>query len=275
MTGFFSQRYVVGQAITFKEDLSNMGLTPSFIATLQWRWDFGDGGRPAESPPTHTFTKPGKYTVFSQVNSNGSVGLTTSTAHTHRDRRRPVHASRCSSPHRAPSSPTPTRRSSSTPAARARLTAHPLTYYWNFADYTTSTDTARFHPFSAYLVSQAPSLTSVVTLIVTDKNTGAQTVKYFDIEVVQQLPTVTLTTSTSSASTGDNITFTAVVTTPATPTPTDGSGSPPASSTLQASTPSKYVWTFGDGATKTTTTPSITRPYTKDGTFNVTLQVLD
>jgi len=277
ITGSFANVYLVGQPIAFQEDLSNMGLTPSFVATLQWRWDFGDGGKASGISATHTFANPGTYTVFSQVESNGSWENDFDSAYIK------VIAAAQSAPPVIVATSSAVITDPKTPITFDASGSHsadgsPLTYNWNFADYTTSTDARASHPFSPYLVSQSPALTSVITLTVTDKKTGAQSVKYLDIEVVQQLPTVTINTNTTNANTGSNVTFSAVVTTPATPTPTGGTGAPPGASpggTLAPSTPTKYIWTFGDGTTKTTSTPTVSRPYSKDGAFNVTLQVLD
>jgi PKD repeat protein len=273
ITGYFANVYVAGQPVSFVEDLTNMGLAPSFVAGLQWRWDFGDGGKANGITATHTFTNPGTYTVFSQVQSNGSWEDDFDSAYIKVIASAPVAApvvvATSSAVVADPNTPITFDASASHAADGGQLT-----YSWNFADYTTSSDARVTHPFSAYLVSESPALTSVITLVVTDKKTGEQAVKYLDVEVVQQLPTVSIDTNTTNAGTGDNVTFAAVVTTPATPTPTGGTGAPPGG-TIQPSTPTKYVWTFGDGTTKTTTAPTISRPYTKDGAFNVTLQVLD
>ncbi len=277
ITGFFASDYVAGQPVAFKEDLSNMGLTPAFISGLQWRWDFGDGGTASGISATHTFTKPGTYTIFSQVQSNGAwdndFDSATLTVIAAAPPTPPVAVASASAVITDPKTPIAFDASGSHAADGSQLT-----YYWNFADYTTSSDPRASHSFSAYLVSQNPALTSVITLVVTDKKTGAQTVKYFDVEVVQQLPTVALDTSATSASTGDAVTFTAQVTMPATPTPSDTSGAPPGSAPggqLAPSTPTTYVWTFGDGSTKTTTAPTVTKSFKNNGNFHVTVQVLD
>jgi plastocyanin len=272
ITGFFASDYVAGQPVTFKEDLSNMvGAPPA--DTLQWRWVFGDGGTASGITAAHTFTKPGKYTIFSQVLSGGSwdddfdsAYLTVIAA---APAQPPVVVATSSAIITDPNTPIVFNASDSRSADGS-----PLTYYWNFADYTTSSDSRVTHPFSAYLVSQTPSIASVITLVVTDKS-GAQAVKYFDIEVVQQLPDVSLDSSATSVSTGQTVTFTASATLPPTPTPTTPAG-PPSGTQAGTPMPVQYQWNFGDGSTPlTTTVTSVTHTFQKGGSFRVTVQGLD
>ena len=50
----------------------------------------------------------------------------------------------------------------------------------------------------------------------------------------------------------------------------DGSGS-----TSQFGSINSYVWTFGDGNTETTTTPTTSHTYTTLGIFTISLKIID
>jgi plastocyanin len=273
VTGFFAGDFVVGQPISFTEDLSNMLSAPP-AATLQWRWDFGDGTTVGGLTPSHTFAKPGKYIVYSEIFIGGSWDNDFDSAYL------TVIAAAPSAPPVAVATSSTIITDPNTPVVFDASGSHsqdgsPLTYYWNFADFTTSSDPHVSHPFSAIFVSELPAATSVVTLIITDAH-GAQTVKYFNIEIVRQLPTVQLDSSATDASTGDTVTFTASASLPPTATPGGQPSGGTSGGQSAAALPVQYVWNFGDGSRPLTTTmSSVTHTFQKGGSFHVTVQGLD
>ena len=72
--GIFALNSVVGQPVTFFEDLSRVSGAPA-PSSFKWRWSFGDGsGYSNEVSPKHTYAAPGTYNVHAQIldSSSGS-----------------------------------------------------------------------------------------------------------------------------------------------------------------------------------------------------------
>src|SRR5258708_2765825 len=70
----FALNSVVGQPVTFFEDLSRVSGAPA-PSSFKWRWSFGDGsGYSNEVSPKHTYAAPGTYNVQAQIldSSGGS-----------------------------------------------------------------------------------------------------------------------------------------------------------------------------------------------------------
>jgi PKD repeat protein len=129
---------------------------------------------------------------------------------------------------------------------------NPITAYsWNFGDGSTSSGVTSTHTFNS------PG-TFVVTLTVTDQfNRTASTSQVIDVGG-GPAPVANFTTSPATPRVGEFVNFNASASVPAT-----------------GRTIRTYTWDFGDGAQKTTTTPTTTHDYETVGTFTVTLTVTD
>lgn len=124
------------------------------------------------------------------------------------------------------------------------------TYNWNFGDGTTASGRTATKTFSA-----ARSYT--VTLTVIDfAGSSASTAQSVVVATVAA-PTVTLTVSPNPPLVDQAATFTATAT--------------PATGHSIAS----YAWTFGDGTSATTTSPTVQKTYTARGTYLATVTVTD
>jgi len=130
--------------------------------------------------------------------------------------------------------------------------SNPITSFtWDFGDGTTGSGVQATHSFSM------PGTYFVKLTIGDGVGRTASTSQQVDVGG-GPTPTAAFTTSPSDLRVGDVVNFNA-------------SGSVPATGRRIVS----YLWDFGDGDTKTTTTALTTHDYTRIGTFTVTLTVTD
>jgi PKD repeat protein len=129
-----------------------------------------------------------------------------------------------------------------------------LTYLWNFNDGLTATGPQVTHKFTA------PGK-GFVALVVTDGR-GARSLATSPIQIVQALPTARLKASATVVQVGKTITLDA-----------SDSVAPP----LQGGNSIlRYIWLFGDGTLPLTTqAPRVTKTYTREGVYTITLEVFD
>ena len=124
------------------------------------------------------------------------------------------------------------------------------TYGWNFGDGSTASGRIVNHTFTT-----ARSYT--VTLTVTDRAgataSTAQAVTVADVPA----PSVTLSLAPDPPLAGQQATFTA------TATPATGHSI------------TRFAWTFGDGTSQTSSTPTVTKTYSTQGVYVVTVTVTD
>ncbi|HSX18544.1 MAG TPA: PKD domain-containing protein [Candidatus Saccharimonadales bacterium] len=70
------QNYLVNNPINFEIDPGPLQIPPDVVAKSTFNWDFGDGAKGAGLKNTHTYTKPGPYTVEINV-SYGDIDAPT------------------------------------------------------------------------------------------------------------------------------------------------------------------------------------------------------
>lgn len=257
--GIFPLDYAVNTKIAFTEDLSRAPGSPS-NSIFTWRWSFGDGtGYVYQTSPTHTYTKPGVYDVFSWVYIDGSWADDD-----------PFDSSQIHVVASIPSNPPVAKITSSLPVTAlsqsVAFTADgshstdgsALKYSWNFNDSGEAVGPTASHKF----ITIAGGST-FVALVVTDAR-GAQSLATVNITIQAQQypPTASLTASDLEVDAGGAITFDA------------SQSAVPTGVTGDALT--KYVWNFGDGAaSQTTQTPTVSHRYTKAGSYAVAMTVFD
>lgn len=257
--GIFPLDYAVNTKIAFTEDLSRAPGSPS-NSIFTWRWSFGDGtGYVYQTSPTHTYTKPGVYDVFSWVYIDGSWADDD-----------PFDSSQIHVVASIPSNPPVAKITSSLPVTAlsqsVAFTADgshstdgsALKYSWNFNDSGEASGPTASHKF----ITIAGGST-FVALVVTDAR-GAQSLATVNITIQAQQypPTASLTASDLEVDAGGSITFDA------------SQSAVPAGVTGDALT--KYVWDFGDGAaSQTTQTPTVSHRFTKAGSYAVAMTVFD
>jgi PKD repeat protein len=249
--GVFALNYLVGQPITFKEDLSNVIAAPP-LDTVQLTWTFGDGTQGSGLSPTHTYTKPGTYNVYASIYSDGLQPFDSAQIHVVPN---------------IPANPPVVKVTSSakvigpdgvisfSAAGSHSQDGSKLTYFWNFNDGHTGSGMEVKHEFPA------TSGNWFVGLTVTDGR-GALTFTAIHFQTVTQLPTGAISASLTTVGTGGSVTF-------------DASGSTPPSIPTGDQIV-QYLWNFGDGTPQvTTTTPTVTHKFSRAGTFTVTVQAID
>ena len=198
-------------------------------------WNFGDGQSSTVASPSHSYGVAGTYTVTLTVTDN--QGATNSVSHN------VTVTAANQSPTAAFTSSCSTltcnfTNTSSDPDGSIAANS------WTFGDGQTSTAASPSHSYGA-------AGTYTVTLTVTDNQGGTNSVSHNVTVTTPNQPPVAAFTSSCS---GDACTFTN--------TSSDPDGSVASNS-----------WTFGDGQTSITVSPSHT--YTASGTYTVTLTVTD
>ncbi|HEX2121276.1 MAG TPA: PKD domain-containing protein, partial [Thermoanaerobaculia bacterium] len=194
-------------------------------------WHFGDGATSTASVATHRYASPGRYTVTLTVGGAGTTSQATSTVTV----AGPLTAAYSFSP----ASPT----TNDTIAFTDQSTGGVTSWSWSFGDGSTSTQQ---NPSRRY----AQPGTYAATLTVNRNSESTSHTK--TIVVAAPAPTVppvaaSFDVAPSAVAVGNNVTFT-----------DRSSGSP-----------TRWSWSFGDGATSTAANP--VHAYAAPGTYQVTL----
>jgi PKD repeat protein len=209
-----------------------------------WSWDFGDGTTSTQQNPSHTYTNAGAYTVtLTAKNAYGAdsetkAGFVTAGA---------ALAAEFTADQRVGTAPL-------TVKFTDLSAGNPASWAWNFGDGTTSTEQ---NPTHVYKVEGTYDVSLMVTNSYgsdTEKKTGttdgtcvAGASGYI---VVGRAPNADFLTSPVSGAPPLAVAFTDKST---------------------GATPMAYQWTFGDGGTSTSVSP--THTYTAAGVYAVTLTV--
>jgi PKD repeat protein len=201
----------------------------------QYNWDFGDGGSSTEANPSHTFSKPGVYTVRLRVSGPGGNSNVS----------REINVQSASAPVAAFVQDVTTGPSPLTVKFTNQSTGNITTNAWNFGDGGSSTEASPTHVFQAVgtynviLTVTSPGGSSSVTRQITVQNPSVPA------------PLAGLVPSTTEGTAPLTIQFDA----------TDSSG--------QIDT---YNWDFGDG--QTGVGEVVTHTYTNPGAYPASLTVV-
>ncbi|HET9110552.1 MAG TPA: PKD domain-containing protein [Ktedonobacterales bacterium] len=247
--GIFALDYVAQKPVNFYEDLSRAPSAPD-PNSVKWRWDFGDGSPVSyQVRPTHTYAKPGTYTVVVSVYEplSGDWGLFDNAI---------MHV--IGSPFTNPPVAHAHALTSSVIGVGGQITfdatgshavqGSSLTYNWNFGDNSVATGTKVTHLFK-----QAGR--GFVTLTVTDSR-GAKAIAQVAVVIVETAQPAKVTVSSTSAPVGAVFSFDASQTQP------------------PADQPVVVAWDFGDGSPlMTTSAPTVGHAYRKPGHYTVTIGV--
>ena len=205
-----------------------------------WQWSFGDGGTSTTQSPTHQYADDGAYTVTLEVTDDD--GATDSTSHSVTVSNQAPVASFVYSP----SEPEINEIVNFDASGSYDPDGSIEEYEWDFGDSLTGIGQKLAHSYS-------DNNTYTATLTVTDDD-GATDSTSRNVTVADLGPTAAFTYSPSSPTTQQTIQFT--------DESTDPDGSIPS-----------WQWSFGDGGTSTTQSP--THQYADDGAYTVTLEVTD
>ncbi len=216
---------------------------PNSGATDSYSWNFGDGAGSTSQNPTHTYTRPGNYSVQLTVTDN--YGASSTVTHSLTISHVAPSAAFTISPGSAPSGQGVTfdGSSSTDPDPGGSIQA----YSWSFGDGSAGSGQTVSHTF-------AGSGTYTVTLVVTD-NAGVTNSATHSVTITNRPPAATFTTSPSAPQMLQAVSF-------------DGSASSDPDGSITS-----YAWNFGDGATAAG--PSVSHTYASAGTYLVTLTVTD
>lgn len=219
------------------------GLQDSAGTLTSYQWNFGDGSTDTgASPSPHTYSSPGTYTVT--LTAGDGTNSNTFTAHvTVTD---PPTAG-FTVPTVAPIRGLPVAfngAGSSVPSGDI------VSYSWDFGDGPPVDTTSSYLPVHTYSAAG----TYTVSLTVTDNNGHTSQVASQQV-VVSDPPHALFTTSTPNPRAGTAVSFDA----------SDSSGAKPLS----------YSWSFGDGATDSTSGAQPSHVYGSPGTYTVLLTVTD
>ncbi len=206
-------------------------------APYSYTWTFGDGLVSASQNPTHVYTGAGTYTAtFSVLDAN----LVRVSAAGLTIIVQPQLAAADSGLPNAGEAPLPVAFTSNPAGGTA-----PYSYAWTFGDGGTSTSASPSHTYTAVGVYTA-------RLTVTDA-----------VGVTAAAPSLTIVVNTPPSTTAA-----------ASPTAGDAPVAVSFTSTVSSGTaPFSYAWTFGDGGSSTSQSPSHT--YTAAGTYHPSLTITD
>jgi PKD repeat protein len=210
-------------------------------------WNFGDGATATGQTATHTFTAPGSFPVTLTITDlQGSTAFVTHSV-TVGQGQLPTATFEFSPAGPVVGAPIHFNATGSTAAPGHVITA----FAWNFGDGTLGSGPLVDHTYTQ-------SGTYTVTLKVTDDAGRASTLFTKAVDVGSGVPVADFTFSPSAPHVGQTVTF-------------DGSITKPAA----GRTIVRYDWTFDDGTTATTTSPTVTHVYGAASTYNVRLVVTD
>jgi PKD repeat protein len=217
-------------------------------AACTYVWTMGDGTTKTGKIITHIFSAPGAYTVVLTVTD--AVGTTAT-----RQLVLVVGSVAAPSISALAVAPDPVEvgKQATLTATATAATGHAIARYaWSFGDGTTATTTSP----TANKTWESPGV-YVVTVTATD-DLGQSSSRSLQVSVRNvPAPTVTLSVTPNPPLAGQQATFLA-------------NASPAAGHSI-----TKYEWTFGDGTSQTTTVPSVTKTYTTQGVYVVTVTVTD
>lgn len=247
--GIFALDYYIKKPVTFDEDLSRMPNAPD-PTSLQWQWNFGDGSAMSyQRKPTHTYTRPGTYTVvvsvYEPVSGQWSI-IDNAIMHV-------IAAPFANPPVAQARELTPAvigvgGKITFDAAGSHAVVGSALTYSWNMGDNTVVSGTKVTHVFE-----QAGR--GFVTLTVTDAR-GAKAIAQVSVVIVETAQSAIAVVSPTSALVGATFNFDASKTQP------------------PADEPVAFAWDFGDGTPLvTTSTPTVSHNYTQPGSYTVTVGV--
>jgi len=228
-----------GQVINFNASTSY----DSDGSIVGYFWDFGDGTNTTGMIVDHAYTNLGTYTVTLTVKDNdGATGTATATKTVVN---RPPVALFTESATTAYTGQIINFNASSSYDPDGFI----VSYFWTFGDGTNSSGTTVGHAYTDNGVY-------TVTLTVTD-NEGATAKATATKTILNRPPVASFTESATIVLTGEVITFNA-------------SDSYDPDGVIIS-----YQWNFGDGNITTVTNPIITHVYADNGTYTVTLTVID
>jgi PKD repeat protein len=201
---------------------------------FSWTWNFGDGTSSTVKNPTHTYSKAGKYTVKLTATNEGGNSTATKTNYitVKTTTVKPVAA--------FSASPT-SGKAPLTVKFTDKSTGSPAKWKWTFGDGATSIKQNPTHKYSTAGKYK-------VTLTVTN-TAGSNTITKTNYITVVAKPVAAFSALPTSGKLPLNVKFTDTST----------------------GTPTKWKWTFGDGATSSKQNP--VHKYSKAGSYTVKLTV--
>jgi PKD repeat protein len=210
------------------------------LATVQWRWDFGDGtnsGAPQFSPSTsHTYATGGQYTL-TVTGLDGPTGQTVQTARTTVVVAAGLQVS-------AGGSYSGTVGQALTFSASATNPPFDTQYSWTFGDGTSGAGQTVTHAFSS-------AGAYVITLSASSASTGQRSTSSATANVALPQSIVVTINGPSQGTTGSTLSFSASAT-----------GNFPGSPV--------FLWNFGDG-TPQVQAPQVQHAFANAGTYTVTV----
>jgi PKD repeat protein len=208
---------------------------------VNYEWSFGDGESASGATPSHTYAKPGRYTVTLKVTD--AEGKTGKVSHT---------ITVAEAPPTAAFSVTTLSPTAGQPVAFDGSASNdpegPIASYgWSFGDGESASGATPSHTYD-----HAGDYT--VTLTVTDAEGKTGKVSHL-VRIAEVAPLASFSVTSSSPTAGQPLAF-------------DGSASSDPGGTIVS-----YEWNFGDGSQGTGATPS--HIYANPGSYTVTLTVTD